>query len=250
MGTSTEARKTEIEQADPRPPKSAPKSAKPGGARVSQTERAYEQIKRRILENDMAAGFQVLEQELAQMLDMSRTPVREALIRLAEEGMVEVRPRHGMRVLPVSADDMREIYEILTSLESTAAELVAARGVTDAELTELKRAVMEMDAALEKDDLRKWAEADETFHMLLVQYSGNERLHALVNSFWEQTHRVRLVTLRLRPKPVNSNKDHAAVVDAIAQGDREAARRLHHRHRVKSGKMLVALLKEHGLTQL
>ena len=49
---------------------------------------------------------------------------------------------------------------------------------------------------------------------------------------------------------MNSNKDHAAVADAIAKGDREAARRLHHRHRVKSGRMLVALLKEHGLTQL
>ncbi len=246
MATPTDAGGSATESTPPR----TPKAAKAGGARVSQTERAYEQIKRRILENDMAAGFQVLEQQLAQMLDMSRTPVREALIRLAEEGMVEVRPRHGMRVLPVSADDMREIYEILTSLESTAAELVAARGVSDAELAELKRAVAEMDAALERDDLRHWAQADEKFHMLLVKYSGNARLLSLVNSFWEQTHRVRLVTLRLRPKPVNSNKDHAAVVDAIAQGDREAARRLHHRHRVKNGKMLVALLKEHGLTQL
>jgi len=243
MGISTEAHKNDTGEG-------AAKATKSGGMRVSQTERAYDQIKRRILENDMAAGFQVLEQELAQMLDMSRTPVREALIRLAEEGMVEVRPRHGMRVLPVSADDMREIYEILTSLESTAAELAAARGVTDAELAELKQAVTDMDAALEQDDLRKWAEADEKFHMLLVKFSNNERLHTLVNSFWEQTHRVRLVTLRLRPKPTYSNKDHAAVIDAIAKGDREAARRLHHRHRVKSGNMLVALLKEHGLTQL
>lgn len=246
MGTSTEAHKNDTRTGDTRPAK----ATKPGGVRVSQTERAYDQIKRRILENDMAAGFQVLEQELAQMLDMSRTPVREALIRLSEEGMVEVRPRHGMRVLPVSANDMREIYEILTSLESTAAELAAARGVTDSELADLKQAVADMDAALEKDDLRKWAAADEKFHMLLVKFSNNERLHALVNSFWEQTHRVRLVTLRLRPKPTTSNKDHAAVVDAIAKGDREGARRLHHRHRVKSGKVLVALLKEHGLTQL
>ncbi len=243
MNTSTEARNNETGKA-------ASRSAKTGAARVSQTERAYDQIKRRILENDMAAGFQALEQELAEMLGMSRTPVREALIRLAEEGMVEVRPRHGMRVLPVSADDMREIYEILTSLESTAAELAAARGVTDAEMAELKMTVTDMDAALEEEDLRKWAAADEKFHMLLVKFSNNARLLALVNSFWEQTHRVRLVTLRLRPKPVNSNKDHAAVADAIAKGDREAARRLHHRHRVKSGKMLVALLKEHGLTQL
>ncbi len=246
MAPSTQARNDDTDKGAARPAK----ATKPGGGRGSQTERAYDQIKRRILENDMPAGFQVLEQELAQMLDMSRTPVREALIRLAEEGMIEVRPRHGMRVLPVSADDMREIYEILTSLESTAAELVAARGVTDTELAALKQAVADMDAALAKDDLRKWAEADENFHMLLVKYSGNERLHALVNTFWEQSHRVRLVTLRLRPKPMNSNKDHAAVVDAIAKGDREAARRLHHKHRVKSARTLLTLLKEHGLTQL
>lgn len=246
METSAEAGKNDSGKLAPR----AADVAKSGGGRVSQAERAYDQIKRRILENDMEAGFQVLEQELAQMLDMSRTPVREALIRLAEEGMIEIRPRHGMRVLPVSADDMQEIYEILTSLESTAAELAAARGVTDAELAELRQALKDMDAALENDDLRRWAAADETFHLLLVRYSGNERLVALVSSFWAQTHRIRLVTLRLRPKPLNSNKDHGAVVDAIAQRDREAARRLHHRHRVKNGKMLVSLLKEHGLTQV
>ena len=220
------------------------------GPRVSQTERAYSEIRRRILENEMSAGTQVLEQELAEMLEMSRTPVREAMIRLAEEGMVEVRPRHGMRVLPISADDMREIYDVLTALESMAAELVAARGVSPEELRALQRAVADMDAALAADDLRTWAAADERFHLLLVEYCGNERLRALVSGYWDQSHRVRLVTLRLRPKPVDSNKDHAAVVDAIARGDRVAARRLHRQHRARSGEMLVKLLKSHGLTQL
>ena len=220
------------------------------GPRVSRTERAYSEIRRRILENEMSAGTQVLEQELAEMLEMSRTPVREAMIRLAEEGMVEVRPRHGMRVLPISADDMREIYDVLTALESMAAELVAARGVSPEELRALQRAVADMDAALAADDLRTWAAADERFHLLLVEYCGNERLRALVSGYWDQSHRVRLVTLRLRPKPVDSNKDHAAVVDAIARGDRVAARRLHRQHRARSGEMLVKLLKSHGLTQL
>lgn len=220
------------------------------GPRVSQTERAYSEIRRRILENEMPAGVQVLEQELAEMLEMSRTPVREAMIRLAEEGMVEVRPRHGMRVLPISADDMREIYEVLTALESMAAEQVAARGVSQEELQALQRAVADMDAALAADDLRTWAVADERFHLLLVEFCDNERLRALVSGYWDQTHRVRLVTLGLRPKPVDSNKDHAAVVDAIARGDPVAARRLHRRHRVRSGEMLVNLLKSHGLTQL
>ena len=223
---------------------------RPVSPRNSLTERAYTEIRRRILENELSAGTQVLEQELAEMLEMSRTPVREAMVRLADEGMVEVRPRHGMRVLPISADDMREIYDVLTALESMAAERVAARGVSPEELQALRQAVVDMDTALAADDLRTWAAADERFHLLLVEYCDNERLRALVSGYWDQSHRVRLVTLGLRPKPVDSNKDHAAVVDAIARGDAVAARRLHRQHRVRSGETLVNLLKTHGLTQL
>ena len=184
------------------------------------------------------------------MLAMSRTPVREALIRLAEEGMVEVRPRHGMRVLPVSADDMREIYEILTSLESTAAGRVASRGISEVERAALQDAIDEMDEALGADDRRRWAAADERFHLLLVELCGNERLRSLVGTFWDQAHRARLITLGLRPKPTASNRDHAAVVDAIFRGDAEAARRLHRQHRVRSGELLVDLLTKHGLKQV
>ena len=218
--------------------------------RLSHTRRAYQELKRRILDNDLPAGAQMLEQELAGLLGMSRTPVREALIRLADEGMVEIRSRHGMRVLPVSADDMREIYEVLTSLEASAAALAAARGVPEGALRPLERAVADMDRALRHDDLRAWAEADVRFHGLLVDLSGNRRLQALVKIFGEQAHRVRMLTLRLRPKPVGSNRDHAAVVAAIRRGDAEAARRIHSQHRGRAGVMLVGLLRTHGLTQL
>ena len=93
--------------------------------RVSLVDDAYLAIRRRILDNVYPPGHQALEGDLAGELGISRTPVREALIRLANEGLVEVVPRHGMRVLPVSPTDMREIYVVLTALESAAAELLA-----------------------------------------------------------------------------------------------------------------------------
>lgn len=111
------------------------------GGRILAGVRAYGEIKRRILDNEMPAGFQALEQELAELLEMSRTPVREALVRLADEGMVEVRPRHGMRVLPLSSADMREIYQILASLESTAAALAAENGLSAGQLGHLRAVV-------------------------------------------------------------------------------------------------------------
>ena len=220
------------------------------GGRESFAERAYRELKRRILDNRLTVGTQYMEQEVAELLSMSRTPTREALIRLANEGLVEIRPRHGMRIKPISLRDMREIYEVITALEASAAALAARDGLTADQIDALHRAVADMDRALQHDDLESWAEADERFHRLLVEYSDNERLIALVRTFVDQSHRVRMLTLRLRPRPSTSNQDHRAVIEAIARGDADAARRLHRTHREKSGRMLIELLQTQGLTQL
>lgn len=218
-----------------------------GEERLSLT--AYNEIRRRILDNEMPAGTMMLESELAAVLEMSRTPVREALIRLANEGMVEVRPRHGMRVLPVSADDMAEIYEILTALEASAAARVAEQGLSPEELGALRAAVDDMDKALDVDDLHAWARADEHFHATLLDGCCNHRLRELVYQFWDQTYRVRMLTLRLRPKPVASNRDHLALVEAIERRDPEEAARVHREHRIRAGKMLVGILRD-GFSQI
>ena len=104
------------------------------------------------------------------------------MLRLAGEGLVEVRPRHGMRIKPVSQVDMREIYEVLTALESTAAALAAARSDQGGSVALLRASIRDMDAALERDDLAAWAAADERFHTLLVEAAGNSRLTELVQT--------------------------------------------------------------------
>lgn len=218
--------------------------------RVSLAERAYREVKRRILDNDMPAGTMVLESELTDLLGMSRTPVREALMRLAREGMIEVRPRHGMRVLPVSPEDMAEIYQILTALESEAAAQIAREGLSAEQLAALRRILTDMDEALDADDLRRWADGDDRFHKVLLDCCANKRLRGIILQFWEQAYRVRMLTLRLRPKPTASNRDHHQLVEAIARGDAETAQRIHHEHRIRNGRMLVGILRELGLTQL
>ena len=153
--------------------------AVPVGA--SLVDAAYAQIRQRILDNVWPPGHRALEQEVALALGMSRTPVREALMRLRNEGLVEVIPRHGMRVLPVSPTDMREIYQILTALECMAAELLAQRKPSDAELKPLVDASKAMDKALKADDLDAWAAADERFHAHFIELAGN-RLRVRRNS--------------------------------------------------------------------
>jgi DNA-binding GntR family transcriptional regulator len=210
---------------------------------------AYEQIRRRILDNAWPPGHRALEQEVALELGMSRTPVREALMRLQAEGLVEVIPRHGMRVLPVSPNDMREIYEILTALECMAAELLAQRKPAASELACRWLPPRRRWTALKADDLDAWAAADERFHAHLVELAGNRQLQATVLNYWDRAHRARMFTLRLRPKPVNSTKEHMQMVERLRAGDARAPR-VTRAHRERASRELVAIFERFKLAQM
>lgn len=214
------------------------KDAAPRGSRV---ELAYAAVRRRILDNVYPPGHQVLEGALAGELGLSRTPVREALIRLAQEGLVEVIPRHGMRVLPVSPGDMREIYVVLTALESAAMEILARRRPSDAELRPLVEATRDMTRALKADDLDAWAAADERFHQGLVELAGNRTLMDAVARLADRAHRARMFTLRLRPKPVNSTREHMAMLERIRAGDDKGAVEVNRAHRDRATRELLAI---------
>ena len=219
-------------------------------AGVSMADGAYEQVRRRILDNVWPPGHRMLELEVALALGMSRTPVREALMRLQIEGLVEVVPRHGMRVLSVSPTDMREIYEILTALECLAAEQLARRRPSDEELQPLLRATEAMERALAVDDLDAWARADELFHAQLVALAGNRHLQATVMNHWDRAHRARMFSLRLRPKPVNSTREHHALLEHIRAGDGEAAARENRAHRERASRELLAIFEHYKLAQM
>ncbi len=217
---------------------------------ATRSEQAYAELKRRVLDNEFPVGAFFLEQELADLLRMSRTPIREALVRLSNEGLVEIRPRHGMRVIPISAADMREIYTILTALEAEVAAEVASRGLSPEELATLRKAVDSMDDALAMDDLGAWAKADERFHRTLVAASANQRLRNVILQYWEQAHRVRMLTLHLRPKPVQSTQEHHDLVDAIEAREPQRAWQIHRTHREEAAKMLAEILSRIGLNNL
>ncbi len=226
------------------------KTAESARGKKSLVEMAYEQVKRRILDNQYHPGYQALEQEVAEDLGMSRTPVREALIRLKHEGLVELIPRRGMRVVPVVADDMKEIYDVLTSLESMAAELLAQRKPDATTLEPMVSATRDMEAALADDDLDAWAEADERFHRALIDLCGNRRLANMANTVRDQGHRARMVTLRLREKPLASADEHHQLLKAIEKGDWQTARDVHYNHRKRASTELTDILEKYRLPQL
>ncbi len=236
----------------PKPNPSGPHAAvdMPAQAPASMVDQAYQLVRRRILDNQWPPGHQALEQEVALALGMRRTPVREALIRLRNEGLVDVVPRHGMRVLPVSPTDMREIYEILTALEGMAAEILARRKPSVAELAPLISATRLMEKALKANDLDAWAAADESFHAQLIELAGNRQLQQTVLNYWDRAHRARLFSLKLRPKPVNSTKEHMQLVERIRAGDAEGAAAGYREHRERASRELLAIFERFKLAQM
>ena len=205
-------------------------------------ETAYGELKRKILQGEVAPGAQVLEEELAVMLGMSRTPVREAAVRLEHEGLLEIVPRRGLRVTPLSKRAVREINEVLECLEIQAAERLAARRVAAEDLHLLEEAVARMDQALEGDDPQAWAQADYDFHCRLIALCGNQHLADVARNFLDKAHRFRLLSLPLRAKPVYSNVNHAAVIEAVRRNDPQTAQDIHRAHKRRWARELSDLL--------
>lgn len=216
----------------------------------SNTQRALDELRAMIFRGDLGPGSDHLEGELAEKLGMSRTPVREAALTLEAQGLVTVRPRKGVRVLAVSPQDMQDIYEVLTELESLAAENAARQGYDRDELRPLAEAINAMDDALFREDRQDWAEADSAFHSELVRLGRNKRVENIVAMMEDQVRRAKQITLHMRPLPSRSNQHHRDVLGAIAAGDPIAARSIHRRHREEAKEMLIALLEKNRLRHL
>lgn len=223
---------------------------RPRAGRRSLADRAYRLIKQKILSTALPPGCQIMEQELADSLSMSRTPVRQAMVRLEEEGLCRIIPRRGIRVMAFAAGDMREIYELLCCLEAKAVENLARRGTRAGVARSLEQAVARMEVALETDDLERWAVADARFHKQIFELCGNRRLKDMGLSLLEQAHRVRMFTLRLRQKPFRSTADHRTLIARIRAGDADGARELNWRHRQQAGAELLAIIERYQLRNL
>lgn len=210
---------------------------------------AYQTLKNAIRDNLFAPGHQGSEQEIALRLGMSRTPVHEALIRLQEEGLVRILPKRGVLVTPLSPEDVGEVYDVIIALEGAAAELLAgmARPVRQPAVAALDAINARMRSALSSNDLDGWAKADDGFHRTLIDRCGNGRIARLANTIMDQSHRARMMTLRLRAKPDRSFKEHQAIVAAIKNGEPARAFELARRHRQRARGELLPLLNHLGM---
>ena len=206
-------------------------------------DRAYAELRARILDLRLRPGQIVHELGLAADLGMGREPMHEALMRLQGEGLVERLPRRGFCVTVPTVDSMREIYEIVGALEGQAVRRAAREGGAML-IAALEASIDAQEAALSADDVDGWGRADRRFHELLRGAAGNRRLRDTIQQFDGQLQQARAATLHLRAKPHRSTDDHREILAAIRSRDEEEAVRVHHAHRRRAdAEMLSAIYK-------
>ena len=195
-------------------------------APLSAADRAYQYAKAAILSRRLSAQDLLTEGELADSVGVSRTPVREALLRLQAEGLVRLLPKRGALILPVTADELADVLETRRLVETHAVRRAITASATPSVVELLGHHLGRMRDAMRARDARAYAEADRDFHEAIVATTGNQILTTLYRSLRDRQLRMGVVNLleertgQVDPSGAARMKaniaDHERILDAIA----------------------------------
>ena len=221
-----------------------PRPAPPSDAALNARDRAYVDLRYRILTGRLPPGTTLLETEIAGLLGLSRTPVREAVIKLADEGLVAVRPRHGVTVVDMTLSDFRDVLNVFSALEVRAVSLTAACPLTPEQRDGISQLAQRMERATQDGDIARWSDLDDDFHSTLVGLCDNARLQRTIGEYWGQQYRARRLILPHRPLPRASDAEHRRILAAVLAGDPDAAHAAHLAHRARADREQLELLRK------
>src|SRR5256885_1691995 len=209
---------------------------------------AYAALKRAITAMDIydhAGELRLDERRLSQDLGVSRTPIREAMTLLEQEGFVRTRPRRGIYVVKKTKREIVEIITIMAALESMAARL-AAEHASDAEIAELRRLMDEFrcgaSGANDGARLDEYSDANVAFHQAIIRMSGCALLAEMTKNLFIHMRAIRKITIHQENRAARSITDHMRIIEALERRDAEFAERLAREHTLG----LAAHVEQHG----
>lgn len=198
------------------------KTGKTGEGRDPLGGNAYDQIRKAIQDGRFFPGMRVTENEIAKWLNVSRTPVREAVFRLESDGLLTHRSRQGLTVAKLDYQSVIELYEMREVLEGTAA-FSAASHASAAEIQTL-REVLNIECSLGDSDPEKAAQSNRRFHQIIYHAAHNRYLLKSLNALGDAMILLGNTTLSLPERHASALEEHNKIVEAIEAGDAEAAR--------------------------
>lgn len=191
----------------------------------SASERAYARTKQAIIRGELTAGTMTSELLVCRQLGLSRTPVHEAFLRLAAEGLLSLESRKGAVVRPMSHSEARDVLEMREAVEASAASRVIAEGCPPSLPPVLQEIITAQENALAEGDTDAFVEADDAFHTAIIDASENSVARHFTRFLRDRQQRLRHQMFRVRPEQFTAVLDqHRSLVAALGAGDAAAYR--------------------------
>ncbi|MBZ6075552.1 GntR family transcriptional regulator [Microvirga puerhi] len=203
-----------------------------------------EDLRRRIIDGDFAAGFQLRQDALASEFGVSRIPVREALMQLEAEGLVKIHPHRGAIVSELSTEEVEELFELRALLEPRLLK-ASARHLTEEDYRQLRAILQEYGAELRAQHVGRWGELNTEFHRLLYRHAEQPRTMAMVFNLLQECDRHTRLQLSLTDGMERAEAEHAELVELCAEGKIAAACALLKTHIENAGKSLREYIRDH-----
>lgn len=206
--------------------------------RKSLGEHVFESLKQAIVRGKISSGEWLVESHIAEMLGISRTPVREAFHKLEREQLIERQPRGGFTVLGLNREDIEETFGIRSVLEGYAANLAAIKHEAQ-ELDLLEQKIEEFQKALDRKNMNLLPAINTEFHDLLYGLSKSPKLINMINGLKDQIYRYREMILRESKYASTSNLDHKKMLKTIRNRDAAGAEQLVREHILRGQAMVL-----------
>lgn len=208
---------------------------------LRRSEQLREQIEEEIVTGALPPGAHLDETVLAEKFGVSRTPIREAFMQLAAEGLIEMRPRRGAIVVELTPQRLCEMFEVMAEIEALCGRL-AARRITDAEQADLQAAHRACEEARAVNDADAYYRLNGVFHRCIYAASHNRFLEEEAIALHRRLKPYRRLQLRVRNRMSNSFTEHAAIVEAILAGEGELAAERLRAHVIVQGERFADLV--------
>lgn len=222
--------------------KTAARVARPRRNRgVSLTDWVYETLHAQLLTCELEPGSEVSELELAGKFKVSKTPVREALARLASDGFVKAFPRRGYRIIPLTISDMNDAFDVRRVVEAGAIELACSH-ITEEELDKLQELADVKYNSGEGASRQALVTVNREFHAAIARGSHNERVYQLVIRHIDELERFFHLGARLRDVNSETMEDHRHIVEVLRKRDPVAARQVISAHVERTRQGLIATI--------
>lgn len=182
-----------------------------------------------ILHGSLSPGERLMEVKLADILGVSRTPVREALKLLEEEGLVDMIPRRGAVVARIDEKTMLDVLVVRKSLEALAVK-IACETITKDDIQKLKEVTDKLEVAIDKNDIEKITDLDVKFHDIIFNSTTNKKLVQLLNDLREQMYRYRFEYIKLETDHIKILRDHRAIIRCLEEHDQTLASEMVKKH--------------------